>query len=293
MGLCTSLAIYLYVISIWLRGMPWRSPTTELSHGPLDYLRGSASAYYISSVISPPFRSLLVNKHYNSLELTCITFMALCTLHFSANCTLLIPTPRYTVILLTHQHPPPPPDHFHYARWMPWSTTLSPPDYYYSRGILDTPTPSTHTGAALSPPFYPSPPHRPSPLPLVGDYPLHPLLQPPAWPQPCPLAHPFYSNHHMPSRLHSRQPCAFTLQCPQLSWWAPLDTLLESSSHQPFMAEQPPHGGYLPPSNEEQPLLVEEQLPPAEEQQPPGQEQLLDGVLPAQWSSHTSQGPLL
>ena len=46
--------------------------------------------------------------------------------------------------------PPPPPNHFHYTGWTPWGTTLSPPDYYYSSGILDAPAPSTTAGATLA-----------------------------------------------------------------------------------------------------------------------------------------------
>ena len=69
--------IYLYPDIIPLRGMPLRSPTTGPSHRPLDYLRGSASVYFISSVISPPFRSLPGNRHYVSLGPTCRICIAL------------------------------------------------------------------------------------------------------------------------------------------------------------------------------------------------------------------------
>ena len=97
--------------TIPLRGMPWRSPTTRPSHGPLNYLRGSTLVYFISSVISLPFRSLPGNRYYVSLGPTCGICMALWTQHYSTNHTLLIPALflAYTLLAGHPSFPPLPP----------------------------------------------------------------------------------------------------------------------------------------------------------------------------------------
>ena len=100
--------IYFYPDIIPLRGMPWRSPTAGPFNGPLDYLRGFALVYFISSVISPPFRFLPGNRHYVSLGPTCGICMALWTQFYSTDHTLLIPA-LFLAHTLLAGHPPSPP----------------------------------------------------------------------------------------------------------------------------------------------------------------------------------------
>ena len=112
-----------------------------------------------------------------------MTCMALWTPHYSFDCTPLIPTLHYADILLKYHHPP----------LFPQITFITQ-DGCPGALHLPHPTNSNPEASWILPPFsplwetpqltptLPHPPHRPSPLSLMGGYPLQPLIQPPVRP---------------------------------------------------------------------------------------------------------------